>query len=289
MELKLDFDSSNSAQAPFSRSLRLILQTILRQQQADVACLYVYDQSGNTLVLRLRAGQDWRRIESAHIQLSPAAAEWVSRLRSAEEISAAISDYRVTNFPEVILNGLTRIVVAPLRTGDQLTGLLTTGWKAGEGAAHLDGIMALTSSVAALLARSRLTESATDLVTQIAQLEAELADLKIAERARGLFGEPESPDRTAHLVKQHVQRVLEGTDSASLLRQQLEVLREQVRDRQLLNRAKSLLQQAHRMSEEEAYLHLRNTSRRERRPLRDVAVDVLRPVAATSSATEPRA
>jgi AmiR/NasT family two-component response regulator len=121
----------------------------------------------------------------------------------------------------------------------------------------------------------RHSEATCDIVAEIARLEAELADLRIADRASEILAQRDPAQETVKAVHRHIERVLEGTDSASTLKQQLETLRSQVQDRRLVNRAKAFLQKTRRMSEEEAYLHLRNASRRERRPLREIANEVL--------------
>jgi AmiR/NasT family two-component response regulator len=46
-------------------------------------------------------------------------------------------------------------------------------------------------------------------------------------------------------------------------------------DRKLLDRAKGLLQASFQWTEEEAYLHLRRTSRQRRTPMRDIAREVI--------------
>jgi AmiR/NasT family two-component response regulator len=45
--------------------------------------------------------------------------------------------------------------------------------------------------------------------------------------------------------------------------------------RKLVERAKGILQHKHKLTEEEAYLRLRNESRRLRRPIRDLADAVI--------------
>jgi GAF domain-containing protein len=49
----------------------------------------------------------------------------------------------------------------------------------------------------------------------------------------------------------------------------------QLADRKILERAKGLLRARHQWSEEDAYLHLRNTSRRRRTPLRQIAHEII--------------
>jgi two-component system, response regulator PdtaR len=63
--------------------------------------------------------------------------------------------------------------------------------------------------------------------------------------------------------------------SKSLLEDQNELLREQLETRKLVERAKGLLQNRHQLTEEEAYLRLRNESRRLRRPMKELAEAII--------------
>ena len=272
--LILDFEAALKNSLPFARSLELLLNTVERQTQADSVCLYVRD--GARLRLALRTGKLKRSIDSAHITLSRSASEWILGLPAPEDVREAGVDWRVSSFPEVLLNGLSRFTVAPLRTREQLIGVLTAGWRL----EHADGaprnvLDGLTSAAAELLQRANQTQAAAHVLAEITELEVELADLKIADRATAILGESGGTEQGVSIVQEHVQRVLDGIDAGSTLTQQLQALRRQVQDRKLLNRAKAFLQRTRRMSEEEAYLHLRNASRRKRTPLRDIAQEVL--------------
>jgi two-component system, response regulator PdtaR len=61
----------------------------------------------------------------------------------------------------------------------------------------------------------------------------------------------------------------------SMLEDQNEMLREQLETRKIVERAKGLLQSRHGLSEEEAYLRLRNESRRLRRPMKELAEAII--------------
>jgi uroporphyrinogen-III synthase len=61
----------------------------------------------------------------------------------------------------------------------------------------------------------------------------------------------------------------------SMLEDQNELLREQLETRKIVERAKGLLQSRHGLSEEEAYLRLRNESRRLRRPMKELAEAII--------------
>jgi len=67
-------------------------------------------------------------------------------------------------------------------------------------------------------------------------------------------------------------RVLD--ENARLQEETLEI-RRQLEARKLVERAKGILQSKYRLTEEEAYLRLRNESRRSRRPLRDLAEAII--------------
>ena len=68
--------------------------------------------------------------------------------------------------------------------------------------------------------------------------------------------------------------VVEGAARASL-RREVDKLNRQLADRKLLERAKGLIQARFQWSEEQAYLHLRNLSRRRRTPLREIALEAI--------------
>jgi uroporphyrinogen-III synthase len=63
-------------------------------------------------------------------------------------------------------------------------------------------------------------------------------------------------------------------ENARLQEETLEMKR-QLEVRKLVERAKGILQQRHGLTEEEAYLRLRNESRRLRRPMRDLAEAII--------------
>ena len=63
-------------------------------------------------------------------------------------------------------------------------------------------------------------------------------------------------------------------ENARLMSETLEMKRT-LEARKLIERAKGILQQKYGLTEEEAYLRLRNESRRLRRPMRDLAEAVI--------------
>lgn len=59
------------------------------------------------------------------------------------------------------------------------------------------------------------------------------------------------------------------------LESELEDLSRKLADRKLLDRAKGLLQAGNQWTEEQAYLHIRRTSRQRRAPMRDIAQEII--------------
>jgi hypothetical protein len=97
----------------------------------------------------------------------------------------------------------------------------------------LDG---LAAAVTELLARAGQTETAAHTVAEVAQLEAEVPDLKIADRANEILAQPGGVEPAGvNILHQYVRRVLEGADSGSALNQQSQALRMQVQDRKLVS------------------------------------------------------
>ncbi len=60
------------------------------------------------------------------------------------------------------------------------------------------------------------------------------------------------------------------------LQEEAQEMRRQLETRKLVERAKGILQQRLRLTEEEAYLRLRNDSRRQRRSMRELAEEIIR-------------
>jgi uroporphyrinogen-III synthase len=59
------------------------------------------------------------------------------------------------------------------------------------------------------------------------------------------------------------------------LTEEAEEMRRELETRKLVERAKGILQQRHGITEEEAYLRLRNQSRRLRRPMKELAQAII--------------
>jgi GAF domain-containing protein len=82
--------------------------------------------------------------------------------------------------------------------------------------------------------------------------------------------------------------LISHSDARRRLESEVEDLSRKLADRKLLDRAKGLLQARHQWTEEEAYLHLRRTSRQRRVPMRQIARELIQPapVPPSSAANE---
>jgi ANTAR domain len=117
-------------------------------------------------------------------------------------------------------------------------------------------------------------EAVIDLATRISRRQAELADLKIAERAQGFLNHP-APGAGDTLAL-HVECVLRAGRFPALLDQFAHDLEDQIEERKVIAQAKSLLQTTRGVTEDEAYAQLRLSSRRSRRRIFEVAHQLIK-------------
>jgi AmiR/NasT family two-component response regulator len=136
-------------------------------------------------------------------------------------------------------------------------------------------LLILSRMAAIIEAVHALPHTTAGLAARIGTLDAELAGIKIAERTRGILAAGMPEQEAIETLASHVTRVLEGRQFGSVLEQLLPHLEEQLASRQVVVRAKSLLEARHGMSEEQAYIHLRVKSRSSRRRLSEVAQELL--------------
>lgn len=122
---------------------------------------------------------------------------------------------------------------------------------------------------------SFLPESYAREAARIGAMEVELADSKIAERARGLLLDASPGSEAIETILHHVESVLRRSGVESALAQFGRDLETQIAERELASRAKAILQDRYGLSEEQAHVHLRVVSRTTRRRMRDVAEAVI--------------
>src|SRR6202041_14627 len=106
---------------------------------------------------------------------------------------------------------------------------------------------------------------------RIGELEIELADSKIADRARGMLAGGAPPRDAVDTITRHVESVLRPGQFGTVLHQLTQEFEQEIAERELANRAKAILQSRYGMSEDQAHVHLRLVSRKSRKRLRDVA------------------
>jgi hypothetical protein len=148
-------------------------------------------------------------------------------------------------------------------------------------------VFAFCSDAEASRARPRLARIATamqaigtaadrysHLIGRLSDLEVRLMDLKIADRARGLLTEETDSDPTDAIAR-HVDSVLRPTPTTRFLEQVLSELEDEIEERRLVAEAKQILQVVDQLSEEQAHHYLRLLSRRSRKPLKEVAHQVI--------------
>jgi hypothetical protein len=132
----------------------------------------------------------------------------------------------------------------------------------------------LDQMAGAIEAVEALPHSAATRAARAASLDVELAEIKIAERAQGLLAAHTAAEEGVREIVRHVQHVLDRRQ-LDVFGQLLPELEERVAERKLLVRAKSLLRDRDGLSEEQAYLLLRNRSRSSRKRLREVAQETI--------------
>ena len=130
-------------------------------------------------------------------------------------------------------------------------------------------------SIEAVWRLTWLRELCVDRAAQIGELQAELADSKIGDRARGLLDQAAGHRGAIETMQRHIETVLRASQSLKLLERTSQQLEEELAERKLSQTAKSILMETCGMSEEEAHLHLRSLSRKGRRPLKAIAQDLI--------------
>ncbi len=127
----------------------------------------------------------------------------------------------------------------------------------------------------AVLRRQAATRKYARRAARIGEMEAELADSKIAARASGLLADGAGTRDLIETIESHVEGVLRPSQFDAMLGQMAKDLEEEIAERKLTAQAKAMLQSDDGMSEEQAHLHLRTISRKSRRPLREVARELI--------------
>lgn len=161
------------------------------------------------------------------------------------------------------------VVIIPLSSGGTIEFRFAQPPEADQRRAVADAVAAVDSIFKTTRERTRALY---DLAYRAARLESELANNKIVERAEGLRSEVAGVNRSERLHK-HIEGVLKQRGLTELLEGYVLEVEARLRDRRSIAAAKAALQEAG-YTEEEAYRHLRSTSRRLRKSLVEVALSV---------------
>lgn len=113
-------------------------------------------------------------------------------------------------------------------------------------------------------------------VIRIAELETELADSKIADRACALLERGSQDLNPIDAISRSVDTVIRPFQLGRVLNQLGRDLEEDLAEYELVRKAKAVLQAREGMSEEQAYVYLRDVSRSSRRRLCRVAREVIK-------------
>src|SRR5579859_2184254 len=158
-----------------------------------------------------------------------------------------------------------------LRVGDSVTGLLMFFFRGSSippaTRATLERMAGIMETVWHL---SLVSAAYARAAARIGELETELADSKIADRARGLLANGALPSDAVDTIAQHVESVLRPGPLRTVLGQLNQEIEQEIAERELASRAKAILQSRYGMSEDQAHVHLRLVSRKSRKRLRDV-------------------
>jgi hypothetical protein len=132
----------------------------------------------------------------------------------------------------------------------------------------------IVATVARLWTAAQTAGRYSDLTDRVNELETRLMDWKIGDRARGYLAGSTGAD-PAEAIAQHVEDVLRPTRTRQILEKILHELEAEIEARRVITLAKSILQSSTGITEEQAHAHLQTMSRRSRRPIRDVALEII--------------
>jgi hypothetical protein len=127
----------------------------------------------------------------------------------------------------------------------------------------------------AVLRRQAAAKEYARRAARIGEMETELADSKIAARASGLLADEAGARDLIETIESHIEGVLRPSQFGTMIEQMGRDLEEGIAQRKLTAQAKAMLQSDNGISEEQAHLHLRTISRKSRRPLKEVAREVI--------------
>jgi hypothetical protein len=164
----------------------------------------------------------------------------------------------------------------PLRVGESVSGILTFVFRRSAVThAKRAGLERVASAIEGVWRLALLPGIYGLNAARVGELESELADAKIADRACGMLAKGAPPRDAIDTIVRHVESVLRPGQLGTVLAQLTQEIEQEIAERELTNRAKAVLQSRYGMSEDQAHVHLRLVSRKSRKRLRDVAREFL--------------
>ncbi len=224
----------------FGNTIESLLRLAIQEALADGYGLYEFDQAKGQLILTYWCG-----------------------LRSS---STPVSE----NFGAV--------VSLPLKSRAGLAGVLYFGFRTSrpEEEARLKTLRRCADSIQRVLAFAHQMDSCLQIAAELVDFEAKIAELKIEDRTRDLLARGPSDGRATRSLAEHIDSVLIGVGVREELQLLLNRYSATLEERCLIAKAKRVLEQSLNCDEEQAYLHLRNASRRSRKAMREIAGDLLK-------------
>jgi hypothetical protein len=164
----------------------------------------------------------------------------------------------------------------PLQVGESVSGILTFVFRhSSVTRAKRAGLERVAGAIEGVWRLALLPGIYGRNAARVAELESELADAKIADRACGMLAKGAPPRDAIDTIVRHVESVLRPGQLGTVLAQLTQEIEQEIAERELTSRAKAVLQSRYGMSEDQAHVHLRLVSRKSRKRLRDVARDFL--------------
>jgi hypothetical protein len=188
---------------------------------------------------------------------------------SAEPVLKACGGLQATKSGEAEGFGVASF---PLTIDDDVAGLLSFVFRNGTISAPARLLVEkIAGAIESLWRFSLIPARYARIALRIGELEVELADAKIADRAAGMLQNAGSSGNPIDAIAHHVESVLRPSGFDNALVETEGRFAQQLAERQLTSRAKAVLQSRYGISEEQAHVHLRIVSRASRKKLRDVA------------------
>ncbi len=133
----------------------------------------------------------------------------------------------------------------------------------------------LSALVAAVREHQALIETYAERAARIGEMEAALIDSKIVARIEGLLAGSAPAGDAVAAAESHVEGVLRPSEFDRMLERSARFLEEEIEERKVTSHAKAILESEYGMTEEQAHLHLRSMSRKSRKPLKEVAQELI--------------